>query len=41
MKRMKSEAVTHVFGIDIGKNIFHVVGLDEAGLPLARLRFRR
>jgi transposase len=30
-----------VFGIDIGKNIFHVVGVDSAGKPIQRVRFRR
>ncbi len=30
-----------VFGVDIGKNIFHVVGLDSSGQPVQRVRFRR
>jgi transposase len=30
-----------VFGIDIGKNIFHVVGLDTQGAPIQKVRFRR
>jgi hypothetical protein len=30
-----------VFGIDIGKNIFHVVGLNSDGVPVQRVRFRR
>lgn len=30
-----------VFGVDIGKNVFHVVGLDGAGAPLQRATFRR
>jgi len=30
-----------VFGVDIGKNVFHVVGLDASGLPIQRARFRR
>ncbi len=30
-----------VFGVDIGKNIFHVVGLDSSGQPVQRARFRR
>lgn len=30
-----------VFGIDIGKNVFHVVGLDDTGRPSQRVRFRR
>lgn len=30
-----------VFGIDIGKNSFHVVGLDATGQPVVRTKFRR
>jgi transposase len=30
-----------VFGIDIGKNLFHVVGLDGSGTPLQKATFRR
>ena len=30
-----------VFGIDIGKNLFHVVGLDNNGAPVQRAKFRR
>ena len=30
-----------VFGIDIGKTVFHVVGLDERGAPLQKAKFRR
>jgi transposase len=30
-----------VFGIDIGKNVFHVVGMDESGLPIQKVRFKR
>lgn len=30
-----------VYGIDIGKNLFHVAGLDASGAPVQRLRFRR
>ncbi len=30
-----------VFGVDIGKNVFHVVGLDGSGQPVQRARFRR
>ncbi|WP_246753562.1 IS110 family transposase [Agrobacterium sp. OT33] len=29
------------YGIDIGKNIFHVVGLRSDGVPVQRVRFRR
>jgi len=30
-----------VFGIDLGKNLFHVCGLDAAGRPIQRATFRR
>jgi hypothetical protein len=30
-----------VFGIDIGKNPFHVVGFDAAGMPIQKATFRR
>nr|WP_247882131.1 IS110 family transposase [Brucella intermedia] len=30
-----------VYGIDIGKNIFHVVGLGSEGVPVQKVRFRR
>lgn len=30
-----------VYGVDIGKNIFHVVGTDSGGEPVQRARFRR
>ncbi len=30
-----------VFGIDIGKNAFHVVGLDGTGAPIQRATLRR
>lgn len=30
-----------VFGIDIGKNLFHVVGLDCSGAIIQRVKFRR
>lgn len=30
-----------VFGIDIGKNLFHVVGLDGTGTPIQKAKFRR
>ena len=35
-----SEAVT-IFGVDIGKNLFHVIGLDAGGKPVLRAKFRR
>ena len=30
-----------VYGIDLGKNIFHVVGTDDSGNIVQRVRFRR
>lgn len=30
-----------VYGIDIGENIFHVVGLGSDGVPVQKVRFRR
>lgn len=30
-----------VFGVDIGKNVFHVCGLDASGSPVQRASFRR
>jgi transposase len=30
-----------VYDIDIGKNVFYVVGLDSGGEPVQRVRFRR
>jgi transposase len=30
-----------VYGIDIGKNIFHVVGLGSDGVAVQKVRFRR
>lgn len=30
-----------VYGIDLGKNLFHVVGIDEVGKPVQKARFRR
>jgi transposase len=29
------------FGIDIGKNVFHVVGVDATGQPIQRVKLRR
>jgi hypothetical protein len=44
----KEETVTRnaptqaaVFGIDLGKTLFHVVGLDERGEVIQRAKFRR
>lgn len=33
--------VAHVFGVDIGKTVFHVVGLDQDGAVIQRTKFRR
>ena len=30
-----------VFGVDLGKNLFHVVGVDAAGAVIQRANFRR
>jgi len=30
-----------VYGVDLGKNLFHVVGLDEHGAAVQRAKFRR
>lgn len=30
-----------VYGVDLGKNIFHVVGLDSCGAVVQRVKFRR
>jgi transposase len=30
-----------VYGIDLGKNVFHVVGTDAAGNVIQRAKFRR
>jgi len=30
-----------VYGVDTGKNVFHVVGLESGGEPVQRARFRR
>jgi transposase len=38
--RNKPRAAT-AFGIDIGKNLFHVVGLDSDGKPIQKATFRR
>ena len=29
------------YGVDIGKNVFHVVGLDASGQPVQKVKFRR
>jgi transposase len=30
-----------VYGVDLGKNLFHVVGLDSCGAVVQRVKFRR
>jgi transposase len=30
-----------VYGVDLGKNLFHVVGVDAAGQVIQRAKFRR
>ncbi|MEM8644034.1 MAG: hypothetical protein AAGF09_03990 [Pseudomonadota bacterium] len=30
-----------MFGVDIGKTVFHVVGLDKVGAVLQKANFRR
>lgn len=30
-----------VYGVDIGKNLFHVVGVDAEGKPIQKVKFRR
>src|SRR5271163_4222116 len=30
-----------VYGVDLGKNVFHVVGLDTSGTVIQRVKFRR
>jgi hypothetical protein len=40
MIRNKPRGAT-VYGIDLGKNIFHVVGTDSAGNFVQRVKFRR
>lgn len=38
---MKTSGTAMIFGVDIGKNIFHIVGLDAGGKPVFRSKFRR
>ncbi|MBA3326367.1 MAG: hypothetical protein H0T41_14230, partial [Rhodobacteraceae bacterium] len=30
-----------VYGVDLGKNVFHVVGLDDRGAVIQRVKLRR
>lgn len=39
MRNKPKGAVT--YGIDIGKNLFHVVGVDADGKPMQKVKFRR
>jgi transposase len=41
MKTYNNPKDAAVFGIDIGKNVFHVVGLDAVGAPIQKVTFRR
>lgn len=29
-----------MFGVDVGRNVFHVVGFDAAGIPIQQATFR-
>ena len=40
MIRNKPRGAT-VYGVDLGKNIFHVVGTDPTGNVIQRVKFRR
>ena len=40
MTRQKPASAA-VYGVDLGKNIFHVVGTDPAGNVIQRVKFRR
>lgn len=40
MPRVKHQNAA-VYGIDLGKNTFHVVGMDKAGTPVQRVKFSR
>ncbi len=41
MKQRNKPKPAAVFGIDIGKNIFHVVGVQAIGKPVQKVRFKR
>ena len=41
MKEHNIQKPAHVFGIDIGKNIFHVVSVDASGQPIQKAKFKR
>lgn len=41
MKERNKPRPAAVFGVDIGKNVFHVVGVDATGQPVQKVRFKR
>jgi transposase len=41
MRRLAQAQQVGVYGIDIGKSVFHVAGLDRAGHPVLRTKFKR
>ena len=41
MKLRNAPRPATAFGVDIGKNLFHVVGLDAGGTPVQKATFRR
>ena len=41
MKLRNAPRPATAFGVDIGKNLFHVVGLDAGGTPIQKATFRR
>src|ERR1700710_2865092 len=41
MKLRNAPRPATAFGVDIGKNLFHVVGLDAGGTPIQKAMFRR
>ena len=41
MDRKASDSIVTVIGIDIGKNAFHLVGLDERGAIVLRQKLSR
>jgi transposase len=41
MSRKKVAAVAHTIGIDTGKNVLHVIGLDERGAVVVREKVSR
>jgi transposase len=41
MKMRNKPRDAAVYGIDLGKNVFHVVGVDASGAPIQKASFRR